>query len=263
MPRYFIEVSYKGTAYSGFQIQKNGITIQSEVEKALTIYFKRPFSLTGSSRTDAGVHALQNFFHFDTGQSLIENNNSNELNILKVRSRERDLKEASYHLNAILPKDIVIKRIFQVDEDAHCRFDAISREYKYYIYWNKDPFLQDRAYYFPYHLDKGKLKEAATVLLGNKDFTSFSKRNTQVNNFICTLQKSEWLTEGNRMYYCVKGNRFLRGMVKGLVGTMLKVGTGKISLDELNTVITSKDCAQADFSVPSHALFLVEVGFGL
>jgi tRNA pseudouridine38-40 synthase len=270
MPRYFIEVSYKGTAYSGFQIQKNGITIQSEVEKALTIYFKRPFSLTGSSRTDAGVHALQNFFHFDTEQPLRGNDNSHQSQASKVSSfaghlsiDKAGLGQASYHLNAILPKDIVIKRIFQVDEDGHCRFDAISREYKYYIYWNKDPFLQDRAYYFPYHLDKGKLKEAATILLGNKDFTSFSKRNTQVNNFICTLQKSEWLTEDNRMHYCVKGNRFLRGMVKGLVGTMLKVGMGKISLDEFNTVITSKDCAQADFSVPSHALFLVEVGFTL
>ena len=243
--RYFIETSYKGTAYSGFQVQQNANTIQAEIEKALIVFFKQKFTLTGSSRTDAGVHALQNYFHFDT--------------IQPVAAKAGFI----YNLNAILRLDIVIKRIFRVDEDAHCRFDAISREYKYYIYWNKDPFLQDRAYYFPYHLDKEKLKEAATMLLGNRDFTSFSKRNTQVNNFICTLQTSEWLVEDNRMYYCVKGNRFLRGMVKGLVGTMLKVGTGKISLDELNTVITSKDCAQADFSVPSHALFLVEVGFTL
>jgi len=112
MPRYFIEVSYKGTAYSGFQIQQNSITIQSEVEKALQIYFKKPFSLTGSSRTDAGVHALQNYFHFDSEQSL-ENN--------EVSSLSKDLKNASYHLNAILPKDIVVKRIFQVDVNAHCR----------------------------------------------------------------------------------------------------------------------------------------------
>jgi tRNA pseudouridine38-40 synthase len=270
MPRYFIEVSYKGTAYCGFQVQKNGITIQSEVEKALAIYFKQPFSLTGSSRTDAGVQALQNFFHFDTEQRLRGNDSSNQLRTSQVRSPRGNLSadkaglaEASYHLNAILPKDIVVKRIFQVNEDAHCRFDAISREYKYYIYWNKDPFLQDRAFYFPYQLDKGKLKEAATMLLGNSDFTSFSKRNTQVNNFICTLQKSEWLVEDDRLYYCVKANRFLRGMVKGLVGTMLRVGTGKISLDDFDTVIKSKNCTNADFSVPSHALFLVEVDFNL
>ena len=266
MPRYFIEVSYKGTAYCGFQVQKNGITIQSEVEKALTIYFKQSFSLTGSSRTDAGVHALQNFFHFDTEQPLRGNDNSNQSS--KVLFLGADLAadnvglgEAFYHLNAILPKDIVIKRIFQVDEDAHCRFDAIGREYRYYIYWNKDPFLQDRAYYFPYHLDKEKLQEAATLLLGNKDFTSFSKRNTQVNNFICTLQKSEWLVEEDRLYYCVKANRFLRGMVKGLVGTMLRVGTGKISLEDLGIIIKSKDCTLADFSVPAHGLFLIEVEF--
>jgi tRNA pseudouridine38-40 synthase len=250
MPRYFIEVSYKGTAYSGFQIQQNSITIQSEVEKALQIYFKKPFSLTGSSRTDAGVHALQNYFHFDSEQSL-ENN--------EVSSLSKDLKNASYHLNAILPKDIVVKRIFQVDVNAHCRFDAISREYKYYIYWNKDPFLQDRAYYFPYHIDKEKLKEAAAVLLKYTDFTSFSKRNTQVNNFICTIQQSDWLVQDETLVYRVKANRFLRGMVKGLVGTMLRVGTGKISLDQFHSIINNKDCGQADFSVPSHGLFLAAV----
>jgi tRNA pseudouridine38-40 synthase len=268
MPRYFIEVSYKGTAYSGFQVQENGITIQSEVEKALTVYFKQPFALTGSSRTDAGVHALQNFFHFDTEQPLRGNDSLNQLRTSKVLSLAGNLSadkahlgDASYHLNAILPKDIVIKRVFRVAEDAHCRFDAIGREYRYYIYWNKDPFLQDRAYYFPYSLDKEKLQEAANMLLENTDFTSFSKRNTQVNNFICTLQKSEWVVEGDRMCYCVKANRFLRGMVKGLVGTMLRVGTGKISLDGFDTVIRSKDCTLADFSVPAHGLFLVEVDF--
>ena len=132
MPRYFIEVSYKGTNYSGFQIQNNANSIQAEVEKALEIFYKQKFELTGSSRTDTGVHAFQNFFHFDV---------------------ELILNDDVYNLNAILPDDIVVKRIFNVNENTHCRFDALSREYHYYIYNHKDPFLQDRAFYFPYSLD--------------------------------------------------------------------------------------------------------------
>lgn len=243
MPRYFIEVTYKGTAYSGFQFQKNANTIQSEVEKALEIYFRLPFSLTGSSRTDAGVHALQNFFHFD----LFEPDLNSEI--------QRTL----YHLNAILPRDIVVKNIYQVEDNAHCRFDAVSREYEYVLYKDKNPFLQDRAYYFPYQLDFDDLNRAAALLRTHKDFTSFSKRNTQVNNFICDIQRSEWVFEKGLLSYHVRGNRFLRGMVKGLVGTMLRVGTHKISLDQFNAIILSKDCSNADFSVPPHALFLVEV----
>lgn len=243
MPRFFIEVCYKGTAYSGFQLQKNANTIQAEVEKALKIYFRQSFSLTGSSRTDAGVHAFQNFFHFDWVDP--------ELNF--------DADATLYHLNAILPRDIVAKNMYRVGEMAHCRFDAISREYEYVIYKDKNPFLQDRAYYFPYQLDFDDLNRAAALLLTNRDFTSFSKRNTQVNNFTCDLKKSEWVYEKGLLTYHVKGNRFLRGMVKGLVGTMLRVGTHKISLDQFNAIILGKDCSRADFSVPPHALFLVEV----
>jgi len=263
MPRYFIEVSYKGTAYSGFQIQQNGITIQSEIQKALTIYFKQSFSLTGSSRTDAGVHALQNYFHFDTDNPL-PLKKSLKKTITEPRDHNAETKGGSalYNLNAILPNDIVIKKIFQVNNDAHCRFDAISREYQYLVYSHKDPFLLDKAYYFPYYLDKEKLNEAAGIFLEYGDFTSFSKRNTQVNNFICRIEKSEWIIEENLLVYNVKANRFLRGMVKGLVGTMLRVGTGKISLDELHRIINRRDCTQADFSVPPHGLFLVEVNFG-
>lgn len=243
MPRYFIEVSYKGTAYSGFQVQQNAVTIQSEVEKALNIYFKQTFFLTGASRTDAGVHALQNFFHFDIEKPI-------EFPETKI-----------YNLNSILPKDIVIKRIFPVAENAHCRFDAITREYKYFIYTEKNPFLQDTAYYFPYSLDIHKLNEAASLLLQHKNFTSFSKKNTQVNNFICDIKKSEWIMEKSTLVYNVEANRFLRGMVKGLVGTMLRVGTNKITLDQFNDIIINKDGSKTDFSVPSHALFLIAVTY--
>ncbi len=243
--RYFIETSYKGTGYSGFQIQQNSNTIQAEIEKALHVYFKQSFTLTGSSRTDANVHALQNYFHFDT----------------HISSLAADLEAAVYHLNAILPADIVIKTIFPVTTDAHCRFDAVSREYQYFIYKNKDPFLEDRAFYFPYKMDIHMLQECARVILLYSDFTSFSKRNTQVQNFICSITKSEWNEDKNKLIYSVRSNRFLRGMVKALVGTMLRVGTSKITVTDFENIIKSRDCTKADFSVPSHGLFLVKVEF--
>jgi tRNA pseudouridine38-40 synthase len=279
MPRYFIEVSYKGTAYSGFQVQKNSNTIQSEIEIALQIFFKQSFTLTGASRTDAGVHALQNYFHFDTVHPIKKMNNSNELETPKASSFGGDLEKAlltsevpflegdlgeagfTYNLNAILPRDIVIKRVFQVDENAHCRFDAVSREYKYFIYNSKDPFLEDKAFYFTYTIDKEKLDEAAALILSYKDFSSFSKKNTQVNNFICEIMKSEWRQEKNTLVYNITANRFLRGMVKGLVGTMLRVATHKISLNDFRNIIESKDNSKADFSVPPHGLFLIEVNY--
>ena len=247
MPRYFIELLYKGTNYSGFQIQQNANSIQAEVEKALKVFFKENFSLTGSSRTDAGVHALSNYFHFDT--VLFEDKATNYLD------------KAAYHLNAILPDDIVVKRLYKVKDDAHCRFDATSREYKYYIYKHKTPFLADRAFFFPYQLDIDKLNEAARALLTYKDFTSFSKKNTQVKNFQCNLLKSEWLIENDMLVYNVIGNRFLRGMVRGLTGTMLKMGTGKISINEFCKIVEDKNCSKADFSVPPQGLFLINVTY--
>ena len=178
-----------------------------------------------------------------------------------LRIAEKRLERIIYNLNSILPDDIVIKRIYQVADDAHCRFDAVAREYKYYIYQDKDPFQSDRAYYYPYKLDMEILNKAATMLLSYQDFTSFSKRNTQVKSFICNIYKSEWIKEQNIFVYNVKANRFLRGMVRGLVGTMLKVGTGKISIDEFCKIVESKDCTNADFSVPPQGLFLINVQY--
>ncbi|MEO6232129.1 MAG: tRNA pseudouridine(38-40) synthase TruA [Ferruginibacter sp.] len=247
MQRYFIEVFYNGANYSGFQIQQNANSIQAEIEKALKIFFKEDFFLTGSSRTDAGVHALSNFFHFESEAVAL-------LDILM-------LNRSVYNLNAILPEDIVVKRIFQVSPDAHCRFDAISREYKYHIYKNKDPFQADRAYYYPFKLDIELLQQAAAIVSNYKDFTSFSKRNTQVSNFQCSIIKSNWVLEKKLVIYNVQANRFLRGMVRGLVGTMLKVGTGKISVDHFVRIIEAKDCSLADFAVPPQGLFLVQIQY--
>jgi tRNA pseudouridine38-40 synthase len=244
--RYFLELAYKGTHYSGLQVQPNAVTVQSEVENALETFFRTKFSLTGSSRTDAGVHALQNFFHFDT---------------------ELEIPAASvYNINAILPRDIVVKAIRLLkapagDDAPHCRFSATYREYKYYIYQSKDPFLDDRAFYYPYTLDLPALEEAAAVVPGYRDFTSFSKRNTQVKTFECTIMVSRWLGEGNCLIYNVRANRFLRGMVRALVGTMLRVGTGKISVEDFRGIIEKRDCTLADFSAPGHGLFLAGVGY--
>lgn len=240
--RYFIEVSYKGTAYSGFQSQQNtGLTIQGEIEKAFRVLQKEDVALTGSSRTDAGVHALQNFFHFDFEGTIHP--------------------QFVYKMNAILPDDIVIRKIVPVAADAHSRFDALSRRYKYFIYRKKDPFLRDRAFYFPYKLDIDKMQQAAAILKEYKDFTSFSKRNTQVKTFMCTILESEWTWEDECLVYHVRANRFLRGMVRALTATMLQVGRGKMDLEGFRGVIEARDCTKAYFSVPAHGLFLVEVEY--
>lgn len=263
MPRYFIEVAYKGTRYAGFQIQHNANTIQGEVEKAFSVLFpKQPspkgegqgvrgsfpsfregvgVGLTCSSRTDAGVHALQNFFHFDWPEEFDQ--------------------QKIYNLNAILPTDIVIKKIYRVAEDAHCRFDALNRTYNYRIYRYKNPFLTETAYFYPYPLGLDKLNEAASLLKTYSDFTSFSKRNTQVKTFLCNIMESSWVQKDGLIIYEVKANRFLRGMVRALTATMLKVGRGIISLDEFKNIIELKDCTKAYFDTPAHGLFLMEVSF--
>lgn len=280
--RYFIEVSYKGTAYAGFQIQRNANTIQAEVEKALNIILpstllcssslskKMPstfllplekvpkanevgegrgevagVSLTGSSRTDAGVHALQNFFHFEL---------ENPLN-------EIDWDKIVYSLNAILPLDIVVKRVFAVNPHAHCRFDAISRTYKYTVYHTKNPFLQDRGYYYPYKIDIELMQQASALLMSYTNFKSFSKQNTQVKTFECNIIKSRWSITDDCFIYEVTANRFLRGMVRGLVGTMLKVGNKKMALDQFKNIIESQNAIHTDFSVPPQGLSLIQVKF--
>ena len=241
MPRYFLELAYKGTDYSGFQLQDNANTIQAEVEKAFEILHKQKVILTGSSRTDSGVHALQNYFHFDYNESINA--------------------QFIYKMNAILPADIVVKKLTPVAGDAHCRFDAVAREYRYYIYRYKNPFLKERAFFFPYRMDIDLMQQAALVIKEYLDFTSFSKRNTQVKTFNCIIQESKWGMEGDCLVYYVSANRFLRGMVRALTATMLRVGRGKISLNELRDIIEAKDCTKASFAVPPHGLFLISVNY--
>lgn len=238
MRRYFIEVAYKGTRYSGFQKQDNANTIQAEVEKAFQILQGQPISLVGSSRTDAGVHALQNFFHFDF----------------------EDLHaQFIYKMNAILPDDIVLKRVHLVQLNAHSRFDAISRNYEYRIYRTKNPFLQSQALYYPFTMDINLLQTAAELVKMHNSFFSFCKTNTQVKNFECTIYQSEWIQDQHILTYKVEANRFLRGMVRLLTASMLQVGRKKISAEEFESLFSSgKKCG---FSIPAQGLYLAHVKY--
>jgi len=241
MPRYFLELSYRGTQFSGFQVQENANTVQSEVEKALQIFLRQQVPLTGSSRTDAGVHALQNFFHFDW---------------------EGKFEQAwLYNLNALLPADIVLKGAYRVADEAHCRFDAVSRRYRYYIYQRKDPFMQDRGWYYPFPIDAAVLHAAAAFVKTQNDFIAFSKRNTQVNNFRCAIFESRWLQEGDVWVYEVMGNRFLRGMVRALVGTMVKHARSGADEEAMELIFKGGKQASADFSAPAQGLFLTAVQY--
>lgn len=241
MTRYFLELSYKGTRYSGFQTQENAETVQGEVEKAFRILQRLPVEMVGSSRTDAGVHALQNYFHFDYEGALHP--------------------DFVYKMNAILPRDIVVHGVREVAPEAHCRFDAVSRYYRYYIYRAKNPFLEDRAYFYPYTVNVEEMQAAAAILMEYEDFTTFSKRNTQVKTFKCRITHSKWLWEKECLVYEVEANRFLRGMVRALTATMLRVGRGKMELDEFRQVIEGRDNTKAHFDVPGRGLFLTAVRY--
>lgn len=238
--RYFLELKYKGTHFAGFQIQKNAKTVQQNIEDALQIVFKTPIVLTGSSRTDSGVHALQNFFHFDVDFEIT--------------------RKHLYSLNAIISTDIYIINIKKVADDMHCRFTASHRKYHYFISTHRNPFTTETAWHYPFTIDINKLNEAAKLLQLYSDFTSFSKKNTQTFTNNCTIEESYWTLENDTLKFTVKANRFLRGMVRALVATMLHVGRGKLSVEDFKQIIEAEDCSKADFSAPAHGLFLAEVG---
>lgn len=242
--RYFIECSYRGTNYSGWQIQENAHTVQAEIESGLSILLNKPIAITGSSRTDAGVHAVKQVAHFD-----IEVDNLNPENL-------------AYRLNKILPFDISIKRIYPVRENYHCRFEAISRKYQYRISALKSPFQNGLYYEFNRDLNIELMNKASQKLFQYLDFECFSKIKTEVNTFNCTIIEAFWeRVENDTLVFHIKANRFLRGMVRAIVGTLLEVGAGKLSVEDFEQIILSKKREKAGRAVPAEGLFLMEVNY--
>ena len=240
MQRYFIEIMYDGTNYHGWQVQPNSITVQEQLEKAISTVLNKKIGVIGAGRTDTGVHAKQFFAHFDYDSNLLDGNIVNRL-------------------NSFLPEDICIKSIFEVKADAHCRFDATSRTYEYIIYNSKNPFLVSKAYFLYKTLNIEEMNKAANCLFDFIDFTSFSKLHTQTKTNNCTIKKAVWDQRGDTLVFTIQADRFLRNMVRAIVGTSINVGLGKISIDDFINIIKSKDRAQAGTSVPAHALYLTQV----
>ncbi|MCE2843917.1 MAG: tRNA pseudouridine(38-40) synthase TruA [Chitinophagaceae bacterium] len=241
MKRYFLELCYDGASFGGFQIQNNVDTIQGAVQSALKTLYREDIELTGASRTDAGVHALQNFFHFDTDTAITQ--------------------KQVYNLNAILPNTIVIKAIYEVPPTTHCRFDATSRSYIYKLHTQKDPFLEGRSWYYPFPIDFSLLNQATQTLLNFTHYESFSKKNTSVNTFECSVSKALWQVEGTNLYFHIDSNRFLRGMIRGLVGTLLQVGRGQITVEEWMDIVASNNEQRVDFSTPAYGLYLSAIQY--
>lgn len=242
MPRYFFEISYKGTNYAGWQSQHNATGIQDVVEDALGKILRTTLKIVASGRTDTGVHCVQQFFHCDIEKSF-------EALVLMKR------------LNAFLPRDIAIRSIRPVKPDAHARYSARERTYEYHITTVKDPLLIGLALPFYKPLDVLTMNRSAALLYGEHDFTSFSKVNTDVNHFRCTVKKAEWKQKGTRLIFTITANRFLRGMVRAIVGTMLDVGTGKISVQDFKNIMQRKDRRSAGANADAQGLYLVRVKY--
>ena len=240
--RYFLELSYNGKSYHGWQNQPNVISVQEVIEKALSIILKKHTVIVGAGRTDAGVHALQMFAHFDTDLSFEEDG-------------------LLYKLNSFLPKDIAILDVFKVNEEAHTRFDALSREYLYRITLKKNVFTFDEVYYLKSDIDIDKMNEASKILYQYKDFQCFSKSKTDVKTYNCKIMHAKWTVENNELHFVIKADRFLRNMVRAIVGTMINIGIGKIDVNNLHEIIKSKNRSEAGFSVPAHALYLTKIEY--
>lgn len=239
--RYFFEISYNGTNYNGWQSQPNATGIQSVVEDCLSKLLREQIMIVGSGRTDTGVHCKQQFFHADVDIALADN--------------------FLFKLNAILPKDIAIHSIRKVLPDANARYDALDRTYEYHIIREKNVFLPGFALFFHKPLDLQTMREASALLVGKNDFESFSKVKTDVNNFICDIKRAEWREKGTQLTFTICANRFLRGMVRAIVGTLIDAGQGKISLEEFKKIITSRDRKEAGANVPPSGLYLVRVNY--
>lgn len=240
--RYFLEFAYKGTNYHGWQYQPNAISVQETVAKAISTILKTDIKLVGAGRTDTGVHAKQMFAHFDY-ESEIENS------------------YLIHKLNSFLPKDIAILNIHKVHDEAHARFDATRRTYQYHIHTKKNAFESDDSWYYHNALNIDLMNKACKILFDYTDFECFSKVNTDVNTFNCKMFEANWMQNNEELIFTVSADRFLRNMVRAIVGTMVYVGLEKVSLSEFKTIIEGKDRNKAGFSVPAHGLYLTKVHY--
>ncbi len=238
--RYFIELSYHGKNYHGWQKQPNARSIQETVEKAISLLLREEISIVAAGRTDAGVHAKKMYAHFDT------------------RSTFKNI-DLIYKLNSFLPSDIAIHRIYPVTEEAHARFDALSRSYQYHIHTQKNPFLKDLSWEYKLPLNIEEMNKAAAILLRHSNFKSFSKTKTDVKTYICNIKEAYWEQKENRLIFHITADRFLRNMVRAIVGTLIEIGQRKIAAEEMENIINSQDRNKAGFSVPAHGLFLTEI----
>ena len=239
--RYFVFFAYNGAGYHGWQSQPNALTVQQEMEQAFETLLQEPIALTAAGRTDAGVHASFMVAHFDTSNSLPEN--------------------LCFLLNQYLSNAISINRIQNVSDSAQARFDALSRTYQYTISSVKNPFRYPYQYYIKGSLDLAQMNASAALLLEYEDFECFSKVNTDVKTFMCQIEKAHWESLENQYIFTIKANRFLRNMVRAIVGTLIEIGQGKRTLDSLYKTLRSKDRSQAGYSVPAHALFLTDIEY--
>jgi tRNA pseudouridine38-40 synthase len=241
--RYFIELAYKGTRFHGWQVQPNGISVQESLEKALSTILRESIAVTGAGRTDTGVHASYFVAHFEAGNDNL------------------DHPDFTHKLNSFLKEDIVIFNIQKVSATAHARFDAISRTYHYHINLHKDPFCVETSWHFYRQPDVEAMNRAALLLFEYTDFTSFSKLHTDVKTNNCKIMHAEWTQQGSKLVFTIKADRFLRNMVRAIVGTLLEVGIGKMDLHDFRKVIEQKDRGAAGLSVPAHGLFLTGIEY--
>lgn len=238
--RYFIEFAYNGKNYCGWQFQPHSPSVQETLNKALSLLLRTEIDVTGAGRTDTGVHATQMYAHFDHEE---------------ITDADTLVKK----LNSFLPKDIVVYRFIPLHDEAHARFDAVRRTYEYHIHTFKDAFVHEGSWYNFHHLDVEKMNEAAKVLFDYTDFKCFSKTHTDVKTFNCKIMQAEWQQHGTRLVFTISADRFLRNMVRAIVGTLVNVGLGKISTDDVRAIIESRDRGLAGFSVPAHGLYLTKV----
>jgi len=241
--RYFLDLAYNGKNYHGWQIQPNAISVQEVLEHTLSTLFRTSIKVTGAGRTDTGVHAKQLIAHFDFAEEIT------------------DKEGMIFRMNSFLPKDIAIKDLIRVPAEAHARFDAIEREYEYVISLNKNPFDLGMSYYSRQRPNVEIMNKAAQILLLYKDFKCFSRSKTDVKTYHCTIKKAAWEDRGKELIFTISANRFLRNMVRAIVGTLLEIGFEKQPIERLHKIIESKDRGNAGASAPAQGLYLTKIRY--